>query len=216
MKENLKKYAAEFIGAFFLLFVISTIIFYNSTPLALALAVGFVIMVMVYSTGHISGGHFNPAVSLAAALRGALSKKQYIPYAFFQILGALLAVFCVIKIHGAAFSAQSVGFPIIAMGVCEFLFTFLLCYTVLFSATSSKATPNSYFGFAIGASLVVGIIVSGGTLCYGAFNPAVAVGLWALGVMGLKSALISIGAQVLGAIAAACAFRMIENDKIEA
>lgn len=210
MKENFKKYAAEFLGAFFLLFVISAMTFYNTTPLGLAFAVGFIIMIMVYSTGHISGGHFNPAVSLSAVSRGSLSKEQFMPYAIAQILGGVFAVLSVILIHGALFDMRTCEFSMAVMFICEFLFTFLLCYTVLFTATSARTKSNSYFGLAIGAALLVGIMASGGTLCYGAFNPAVAIGLFALGVMGLKCAIISIIAEILGAIAAAYVFRYIE------
>lgn len=210
MKENLKKYGAEFIGAYFLLFVISAMTFYNTTPLGLAFAVGFIIMVMVYATGHISGGHFNPAVTLSAILRGSLPKSEYLPYLIAQLLGGVLAVYSVILIHGAMFDMRTCEFSMFAMFVCEFLFTFLLCYTVLFTATSLRAGKNSYFGLAIGASLLVGIMAAGGTLCYGAYNPAVAIGFVTLGVMGIKCALISIIAEILAAFVAAKVFMAIE------
>ncbi len=177
MKENLKKYLVEFIGTFFLVFTVASAVLFGGNHGVIApLSIGFALMIMVYAGGHISGGHYNPAVSLAAAVRGALAWAQLIPYWIFQVLGAacaalLVAHYAVLpEIAGCPFSWTQVI-------IGEFLFTFALCYVVLLVATSPKTEGNSYYGLAIGSTVLVGAFAVGGIFCLGAFNPAVAVGL---------------------------------------
>src|ERR1700748_2484459 len=91
----MRKYLAEFIGTFFLVLTIGcTVIGHNAGALA-PLAIGSVLMVMIFAGGHISGGHFNPAVTLGVWLRGSCEAKDVAPYMVFQIVGALLAAFAV-------------------------------------------------------------------------------------------------------------------------
>ena len=80
MKELLKKCLVEFIGAFFLIFTIGCSSFPNGQDVFPPMAIGFILMVMVYAGGHVSGGHYNPAVSLSAAIRGALPWKDFVYY----------------------------------------------------------------------------------------------------------------------------------------
>ena len=89
MKDNFKKYLVEFIGTFFLVFTVGSAVLLGGQDVISAISIGFVLMVMVYAGGHISGGHYNPAVSLAAAIRGALPINQIIPYWVAQILGGI-------------------------------------------------------------------------------------------------------------------------------
>ena len=91
MKENFKKYLVEFIGTFFLVFTVLCVVFYEYHVIAGPIAIGLALMVCVYAGGHISGGHYNPAVSLAASIRGALEWKQIIPYWISQFLGSAAA-----------------------------------------------------------------------------------------------------------------------------
>ena len=177
MKENLRKYLVEFIGTFFLVFTVASAVLFGGDHGVIApLSIGFVLMVMVYAGGHISGGHYNPAVSFAAAIRGALAWGQLIPYWFFQVLGASCAALLVA--HYATLP-ETVGCPFswVQVVIGEFLFTFALCYVVLQVATSKKTEGNSYYGLAIGSTVLVGAFAVGGIFCLGAFNPAVAVGL---------------------------------------
>ena len=96
MKENLRKYLVEFIGTFFLVFTVASAVLFGSSAGVIApLSIGFALMIMVYAGGHISGGHYNPAVSFAAAIRGALEWKQLVPYWVAQVLGAACAAFLV-------------------------------------------------------------------------------------------------------------------------
>ena len=176
MKENLRKYLVEFIGTFFLMFTVASAVLLGGNGVIAPISIGFALMIMVYAGGHISGGHYNPAVSFAAAIRGALSWAQLVPYWIAQLLGASCAALLVAQfaqlpeVGGCPFSLKAVL-------IGEFLFTFALCYVVLQVATSPKTEGNSYYGLAIGSTVTVGAFAAGGIFCLGAFNPAVAAGL---------------------------------------
>lgn len=190
MRENLAKYLVEFIGTFFLVFTVASVVLLGGNGVIGPLAIGFALMIMVYAGGHISGGHYNPAVSLAAAIRGALSWAQLLPYWIFQVAGAACAALLVA--HFTTLPAVSeCPFTLTQVIVGEFLFTFALCYVVLQVATSKKTAGNSYYGLAIGSTVLVGAFAVGGVFCLGAFNPAVAVGL------GLIHATCWIGAGII-------------------
>src|SRR5258708_4465059 len=178
----MNKYVAEFIGTFFLVLTIGcTVIGQGAGPLA-PLAIGSALMVMIFAGGHISGGHFNPAVTLGVWLRGKCEAKDVAPYMAFQIMGALLAALAVRFLKGGA--------PVAALHpatppalLADVLFTFALCYVVLNVATAKGTSGNSFYGLAIGFTVLVGAY-SVGSISGGAFNPAVAGGIT---VMGLSS-----------------------------
>ena len=175
MKDFLRKYLVEFIGTFFLVFTVGSAVLFGGEGVIAPISIGFVLMVMVYAGGHISGGHYNPAVSLASAVRGALNWSQLVPYWISQILGAYVAI--LIVSHFIEFPTfQNCPFTLGQLVTGEFLFTFALCYVVLQVATSKKTAGNSYYGLAIGSTVTVGAFAVG-ALCLGAFNPAVAVAL---------------------------------------
>ena len=176
MKVNCKKYLAEFIGTFFLVFSVASATLFGNDGVIAPLMIGFTLMVMVYAGGHISGGHYNPAVTLACAIRGALDKKQIIPYWISQVLGAAAAVLVALPFVQLP-EATGCDLSIAKVVIGEFLFTFALCYVVLQVATSKKTEGNSYYGLAIGSTVLVGAFAVGGVWTLGAFNPAVAVGL---------------------------------------
>lgn len=202
MNSNLKKYVVEAIGTFFLVFTIASAVLMADESVIAPVSIGFALMIMVYAGGHISGGHYNPAVSLAAAIRGALERKEIIPYWISQIIGSSLAVLLVARfapIPTMAAAPESIS----ALIIGEFLFSFALCYVVLQVATSKKTEGNSYYGFAIGATVTVGAFAVGGILCPGAFNPAVAWGLNLMHTVTCKTAcIIALTNLVAGACAA--------------
>ncbi len=174
MNEKLKKYLVELIGTFFLVLTVSHL---GGDPMML----GFILMVMVYAGGHISGGHYNPAVSLAACARGALSKAELMPYMVSQFAGAILAVLTSFVLarrfqdEGPGPMDGGQGVNIFGGLTAEFLFTFALCYVVLQVATTKKTQGNSYYGIAIGLTLSVAAACSLGGQFPGAYNPAVAL-----------------------------------------
>lgn len=211
MKELLKKCLVEFIGAFFLIFTIGCSSFPNGGNAFPPMAIGFILMVMVYAGGHISGGHYNPAVSLAAAIRGALPWKDFGPYIIAQFIGGVLAAFLTSYIVAIPPAAAELTFSITPMIICEFLFTFALCYTVLHTTTSNDTKGNSYYGLAIGAVVLVGILAANGT-CYCAFNPAVALGLFAMKITQTKLILITLLTNFVAGAAAAGTYKITNND----
>ncbi|HUK63715.1 MAG TPA: aquaporin [Dongiaceae bacterium] len=171
----MKRYLTEFVGTFFLVLTIGL----ASTRgiMMPPLAIAYTLMVMVYMGGHVSGGHYNPAVSLAVLLRGgAMKAADFVPYVLSQLAGAVLASVVVHAVTGKSFApAPGPGEGMIAALVIEILFTFALALVVLNVATSSKTQGNSYYGLAIGSTVGAGAFV-GGPISGGAFNPAVGTG----------------------------------------
>jgi aquaporin Z len=91
----MNKYIAEFIGTFFLVLTVGCTVIGNGAGAFAPLAIGSALMVVIFAGGHISGGHFNPAVTLGVWLRGKCEAKDVTPYMISQILGAVLAAFTV-------------------------------------------------------------------------------------------------------------------------
>ena len=200
----MKKYLAELIGTFFLVLTIGcTVIGHGAGTLA-PLAIGSALMVMIFAGGHISGGHFNPAVTLGVWLRGKCEAKDVAPYMTFQVIGALLAAVAVkfLKTGAAVAPLQPATAPAL---LAEFLFTFALVYVVLNVATAKGTSGNSFYGLAIGFTVLVGAF-SVGNISGGAFNPAVAVGISVMGVSSWANLWIYLIADFIGAAAAAGAF----------
>ena len=172
------KLLTEFIGTFFLVLTVGLTVL-GGTPMA-PLAIGSALMVMVYMGGHISGAHYNPAVTLAVLLRGAMERRDAIPYWVAQVGGALAAAAIVQATAGSTFApAPGADAGMLAALLIEVLFTFALALVVLNTATADETSGNSYFGLAIGFTLAVGVFAGGG-ISGGAFNPAVGTGpiLW--------------------------------------
>lgn len=211
MKELLKKCLVEFIGTFFLVFTIGCALFPNSGGGFPPMAIGFVLMVMVYAGGYVSGGHYNPAVSLAAAIRGALAWRDFVPYIISQFIGGALAALLAGYIVAIPPYASETSYSMMPMIICEFLFTFALCYTVLHTATSEDTKGNSYFGLAIGSIVLVGLLATAGT-CYGAFNPAVALGIFTMGITQTKLILATLLTNFVAGAAAAGVYKITSND----
>ena len=171
------KYLTEFIGTFFLVLTIALAVQLENSLIVAPIAIGSVLMLMVYMGGHISGAHFNPAVTLGVFLRGKCSAFDVVPYILCQLLGAVTATFVASWMAGGAMLvvAPSDGVPLINAVVNEAIFTFALVLVVLNVATSPKTEGNSYYGLAIGFTILVAAFV-GGSISGGAYNPAVGCG----------------------------------------
>ncbi|MGB1252707.1 MAG: MIP/aquaporin family protein [Candidatus Promineifilaceae bacterium] len=171
------KYLTEFIGTFFLVLSISLAVS-TGQPLA-GLAIGGTLMVMIYMGGHISGAHYNPAVTVAVFLRGAMPASDIVPYMGAQILGGTIAAVVGGVITGnTEVIAPSADYGVAAWLLVEILYTFALATVVLNVATVNKTgvSNNSYYGLAIGFTVVAAAIAGGG-ISGGAYNPAVGIGL---------------------------------------
>jgi aquaporin Z len=203
----MNKYFAEFIGTFFLVLTIGcTVIGHGAGPLA-PLAIGFALMVMVFAGGHISGGHFNPAVTLGVWLRGKCETKDVVPYIVSQTVGALVAAFIVKFLKGGAAVAPLQPATVPAL-LAEGLFTFALVYVVLNVATAKGTSGNSFYGLAIGSTVLVGAF-SVGNISGGVFNPAVAAGISVMGLSSWANIWIYLVAEFAGAALAAGAFKAL-------
>jgi aquaporin Z len=175
-------------------------------PLA-PLAIGSALMVMIFAGGHISGGHFNPAVTLGVWLRGKCESKDVVPYMVSQWIGAVLAAFAVkfLKAGAVVTPLQPAIAPAL---LAEFLFTFALVYVVLNAATAKGTAGNSFYGLAIGFTVLVGAF-SVGNISGGAFNPAVAVGISVMGLSSWANIWIYLVANFAGGAVAAGAFKAL-------
>jgi len=203
----MNKYIAEFIGTFFLVLTIGCTVIGNGAGAFAPLAIGSALMVMVFAGGHISGAHFNPAVTLGIWLRGKCEAKDVAPYMIFQIIGATLAAFAVKFLKGAT-AVTPLQLPIVPALLAEFLFTFALVYVVLNTATAESTSGNSFYGLAIGFTVLVGAF-SVGNVSGGAFNPAVAVGISIMGLSSWPNIWIYLVADFAGGLAASGVFKAL-------
>jgi aquaporin Z len=208
------KLVVEFIGTFFLVFTVGQTVKSPDTAALAPLAIGSALMVMVYAGGHFSGGHYNPAVTLGVTLRGKATWAEAGPYMVAQVLGALAAAGLVLFIKGNASGPGAVGPPATEYGIAakllaEFLFTFALVYVVLNSATAKGTASNSFYGLAIGFTVMVGAFAVG-PVSGGAFNPAVAVGVTTMGLVNpVTNIWIPLVADFAGGAAAALLFNAL-------
>jgi aquaporin Z len=203
---SMSKYATEFIGTFFLVLTVGSTGIAAGPGVIPPLAIGSVLMVMIYAGGHVSGGHFNPAVTTAAFLRGRCPARDVGPYLIAQLAGAAAAAGAVLffKTEEAVRLNPSVSS---AFGA-EFLFTFALAYVVLNVATAKATAGNSYFGLAIGFTVLAGAFAVG-DVSGGAFNPAVAIGAMVMGMLPWGKLWLYLVAELLAGAAAALVFKGI-------
>ena len=205
----MSKYATEFTGTFFLVLTIGLTVVQDVAPAPLA--IGAALMVMVYMGGHISGAHYNPAVSIAIAIRGKLDRKDLLPYIASQTGGAIVAAFLVRTLTGDFLTvAPAPDASTTAALLAEVVFTFALALVIMNVATSPRTEGNSYYGLAIGFTVMVGAFAVGG-ISGGAFNPAVGTGpiLAALTDGGSPGALwLYWAGPVTGAVLAVPVYRM--------
>lgn len=206
----MKKYAVEFIGTFFFVLTVGLTVIEPGAGVMAPLAIGSVLMVMVYAGGHISGGHYNPAVTLAVWMRGRCSSSDAPIYMISQWAAAVAAGFLALYLKGMPDIAPMTPNVIYAL-IVEFLFTFALAYVVLNSATSKNTAGNSFYGLAIGFTVVIAAY-SAGSISGGAFNPAIALGITVMGISAVSNIWIFLVANFLGGAAAALAFNSLNPD----
>ena len=206
----MNKYLTEFIGTFFLVLTVGCTVIPGAAGVIAPLAIGAALMVMVFAGGHISGGHFNPAVTLAVFIRGRFEVKDVLPYWIAQIVGGVAAAYVSIFLVGKSGTPMEMtNLP--QVFVAEFLFTFALAFVVLNCATAKGTLDNSFYGLAIGMTVMVGAFAVG-SISGGAFNPAVAVGIGLMKLVNLTQIWLHIVADLVGAAIAALAFKAINPD----
>jgi len=204
----MNKYTAEFIGTFFLVLTVGCTVIGAGTGVIAPLAIGAALMVMVFAGGHISGGHYNPAVTLGVLIRGKLQPADVVPYWIAQLAGAAIAALLVNKVLRAGVAVTPIALHVGPALLAEFLFTFALVYVVLNTATAEGTSGNSFYGLAIGMTVMTGAFAVG-DISGGAFNPAVALGICILGISDWGNIWIYLLANFAAGAAAAVIFQMI-------
>ncbi len=214
----MKKLLTEFIGTFFLVFTVGMAVA-SGSPIAI-LAIGASLMIMVYMGGHISGGHYNPAVSTAALLAKKMEPKDYLPYVATQIVAGIVAGFASAWVSGKPVPvAPGAGIRMDQALLNEALYTFALCLVVLNVACSKRTAGNSYYGLAIGFTIVVAAY-AGGWVSGGAYNPAVGIGptvsYAVLSGGSFSKVWLYVVGPIIGACLAAAVFNVQERDIVGA
>jgi aquaporin Z len=211
----MNKYICEFIGTFFFVLTVGNTVIGGTSPVIPPLAIGATLMVMIFATGHISGGHLNPAVTLAVWMRGKLPTSDLPGYWIGQILGAVAAAFTVLflKGHPTVTPIEFPNGPVVPL-VAEFLGTFALAFTVLNVATAKANSNNSFYGLAIGFAVVTGAY-SLGSYSGGAFNPAIATGITVMGINAWSNIWIHLLADFAGGAVAAVVFRAVSHEDVQ-
>ena len=213
----MQKYLVELIGTFFLLFTIGNVVVEPGPGVLAPLAIGSVLMVMIYAGGHISGAHYNPAVTVAVLLRGKCEAKDVVPYIVAQLAGAAAAAGAVMFLKGPETVVQPMELAdkIPQVMAAEILFTFALVYVILNVATAKGTEGNSFYGLAIGFTVLAGALAVGG-ISGGVFNPAVALGISIIGKLPWDSIWIYLAANFVGAILGALVFKVVNGSDEDA
>jgi aquaporin Z len=212
LNQTSRKLLVELIGTFFLVFTIGASVRSGST--LAPVAIGSVLMAVIYASGHISGGHVNPAVTMAALVRGRIGAGEAVGYWIAQLVAGVLAALVVGAVisPGEAATLRLSG-HVTGAFVAELLFTFALAYVVLNVATSKDHPSNSFYGLAIGFTVLAGVVAVGGT-SGGALNPAVALGGAVMGMFAWPTLWIYLVAELMAGAAAGLAFRALNpNDR---
>ena len=209
----MNKYIQEFIGAFFLVLTVGIAAVLGAAGDFAPIAIGFVLMVMIFSGGHISGAHYNPAVTIAVLVRGRCTPKDAVAYIVAQLIAGVVAALLVTKVFsgvGASIEAATLGATVPVL-LSEFLFTFALGYVVVNVATAKGTENNSFYGLAIGSTVLVGAFTVGG-ISLGGFNPAVSTGLILMGKLGGGDSWMHFVPQLLGGALAGVTFKALNPD----
>jgi len=206
----MNKYIMELIGTFFLVLTVGCTVIPGAQGVIAPLAIGSALMIMIFAGGHISGGHYNPAVTLGVWIRGRCEAKDVAPYWIAQIVGAVIAA-VVTKFLVGGPKGPAMTLAIGPAFVAEFLFTFALVFVVVNVATSKDTSGNSFYGLAIGFTVLTGAFAVG-SISGGAFNPAVAVGISTMGLVGWSNIWLYLVADLLGGLVAGLMFKVLKPE----
>lgn len=206
----MNKYLMEFIGTFFLVFTVGCTVIAPGAGALAPIAIGSSLMVMIFAGGHISGGHYNPAVTLGVWLRGRCDAKDVLPYWIAQAAAAAVAAYAV-KFLKAGATITPMTLNTVPALLAEFLFTFALVFVVINAATAKGTSGNSFYGAAIGTTVMTGAFAVG-NISGGAFNPAVALGITTMGLASWSSIWIYWVAEFAAGAAAAMTFKILCPD----
>lgn len=207
----MNKYIIEFIGTFFLVFTVGMAAVFGGAGDLAPFAISAVLMAMIYAGGHISGAHYNPAVTLAIWIRGGIGIGEGIIYMIVQVVAAAVAALTASYLNTGV-AVEPIAHNVPASLLVEFLFTFALAFVILNVATAKATEGNSYFGLAIGFTVLAGALTVG-DVSGGAFNPVVAVGVTMMGLSSWADIWIYLAATFVGGAVAAGVFKMVNSEE---
>ena len=200
------KLIAEFIGTFFLALTICTAAVHGSAGEYAPFAIAATLMVMIYGLGHVSGAHFNPAVTVGIWLRGACEKDEVAPYIAVQVIAGAAAALVSANLLIADPSVTALELDMTQTIGAEFLYTFALVFVILNVATSEATAGNGYYGAAIAFVVLAGALTVGG-ISGGSFNPAVTGALFTSGAIETADLWMHLVPQFVAGVVAAQAFK---------
>ena len=199
------KLITEFIGTFFLTLTICTAAAFGTAGSYAPFAIASTLMVMIYAGGHVSGAHYNPAVTISIYLRGACDKSEVAPYIASQVVAGVMGAMVASNV---LMPDGEVGPLVMDTGPAfgaELMFTFALAYVILNVATSESTDGNGYYGAAIAFVVLAGALTVG-PISGASFNPAVTASLVSAGVMGAADTWVHLVPQLIGGVLAALVF----------
>lgn len=199
------KLITEFIGTFFLTLTICTAAAFGTAGSYAPFAIASTLMVMIYAGGHVSGAHYNPAVTISIYLRGACDKSEVAPYIVSQVVAGVMGAMVASNV---LMPDGEVGPLVMDTGPAfgaELMFTFALAYVILNVATSESTDGNGYYGAAIAFVVLAGALTVG-PISGASFNPAVTASLISAGVMGVADSWVHLVPQLIGGVLAALVF----------
>ena len=200
------KLIAEFIGTFFLALTICTAAVHGSAGEYAPFAIASTLMVMIYGLGHVSGAHFNPAVTVGIWLRGACEKDEVAPYIAVQVIAGAAAALVSTNLLITDPSVTALELDMTQTIGAEFLYTFALVFVILNVATSEATAGNGYYGAAIAFVVLAGALTVGG-ISGGSFNPAVTGALFTSGAIETADLWMHLVPQFVAGVVAAQAFK---------
>ena len=199
------KLITEFIGTFFLTLTICTAAAFGTAGSYAPFAIASTLMVMIYAGGHVSGAHYNPAVTISIYLRGACDKSEVAPYIASQVVAGVMGAMVASNV---LMPDGEVGPLVMDTGPAfgaELMFTFALAYVILNVATSESTDGNGYYGAAIAFVVLAGALTVG-PISGASFNPAVTASLVSAGVLGVADSWVHLVPQLIGGVLAALVF----------
>lgn len=202
---------AEYIGTFFLYLIIGLCVTPPTTAgVAVPLAIGLGLAALVYSCGHLSKAHFNPATTIAFATAGTHTLKKSIPYILVIFAGALSSAVCLMILSAEGLEQiNPLEIERTKVILSEFLFTFLLMWVILNVAIAKNTAGNGFYGIAIGAIVAAGAYAVG-PLSLAAFNPAVTLALCINGFLPWSALLLYWSTQAVAAFTAGIVFKKMK------
>ncbi len=199
------KLITEFIGTFFLTLTICTAAAFGTAGSHAPFAIASTLMVMIYAGGHVSGAHYNPAVTISIYLRGACDKSDVAPYIATQVAAGVAAALVASNILVPEGDVAPLVMDTGPAFAAELMFTFALAYVILNVATSESTEGNGYYGAAIAFVVLAGALTVG-PLSGASFNPAVTASLISAGVMEVADSWVHLAPQLIGGALAALVF----------